>query len=381
MACGAPDPLDGPVVTFTRPGIAANVASLSVRRVTLEDLPRFAREVLSKLCENADRFPASASAALPGLHVSAYSDHGPLSGAIATGWTPAGAAEVVPGGSRSMRLFVSHPALGAFPEAAVWGERIFDPSAFSVRMEQAGLRGDYYHDIRYWQIYDLETRVGAQIMLDASGFPPWEPGSPLRSFLHWDYASRGMRLTHAGTLGVNGRGVMFAGAGGSGKSGTVLAGVLNGLDSVGDDYVLAGLQDGITAYPLFRTLKQDPAGWERLGLSKRLSRPASLNWQGKYQFHLDDIASRPIPARMAIIAMMVPKVSGASRTTIAPMARKDAVVALATSGLTQMTGDRTSGFRFFSDLTRLLPCYEVALGVDPKEIAETIREFIERTDA
>jgi hypothetical protein len=279
-----------------------------------------------------------------------------------------------------MRLLVSHPALGAFPDAAVWGESILDPIKFGRRLEEAGLRGDYFHDLRYWQIYDLETRVGAQLLLDASSFPPWEPGAPLRSFLHWDYASRGMRLAHAGTLGANGRGVMFAGAGGSGKSGTVLAGVLNGLDSVGDDYVLVGLDGGVAAYPLFRTLKQDLAGWERLGLEERLGRPASLNWQGKYQFHLDDIAVRPIPSRLSIVAMMVPKVARAERTTINPMARKDTMVALATSGLTQMTGDRTSGFRFFSELTRLLPCYEVSLGLDPKEIAETIREFIERTD-
>ena len=175
--------------------------------------------------------------------------------------------------------------------------------------------------------------------------------------------------------------VMFVGSGGSGKSGTVLAGLLNGLDSVGDDYVLVGLQDGTAAYPLFRTLKQDPAGWERLGLDARLQRPASLNWQGKYQFRLEDIASRPVPARMAMTAMMVPKVSGTGRTTITPMPRKEAIVALAAPGLMQMTGDRASGFRFFSELTRRLPCYEASLGVDPKEVAETIREFIERTGA
>jgi hypothetical protein len=343
-------------------------------------LPDFAREVLSMLNDGANRFPVSSSATLPGLQVQAHSDHGPLSGAIAAGWTSAGAGEAVPGGNRSLRLFVSHPALGAFPEAAVWGEPILDPNKFGQRLESVGLRGDYYHDLRYWQLYDLETRIGAQLMLDASGFPPWEPGAPLRSFLHWDFASRGMRLAHAGTLGVNGRGVMFAGAGGSGKSGTVLAGILNGLDSVGDDYVLVGLQDGVTAYPLFRTLKQDQAGWERLGLDAKLRRPVSVNWQGKYQFHLEDVVARPIPGKLAMTAMMLPKVAKTSRTTIAPMPRKDAMVALAMSGLTQMTGDRSSGFRFFSELTRLLPCYEVSLGVNPKEIAETIREFIERTD-
>ena len=353
--------------------------SPSVRRVTLDDLPRFARQVLSTAAENADRFPTRVSAVLPGLEVHAHSGHGPLKSAIANGWSSAGATEAVPGGHRSIRLFAAHPALGAFAETAVWGEPILDLTRLIARLEEAGLRGDYYHELRYWQLYDPKAGIGVQLMLDASGFPPWEPGAPFRSFLHWDYASRGMRLAHAGTLGVDGRGVMFVGSGGSGKSGTVLAGLLNGLDSVGDDYVLVGLQDGTAAYPLFRTLKQDPAGWERLGLDARLQRPASLNWQGKYQFRLEDIASRPVPARMAMTAMMVPKVSGTGRTTITPMPRKEAIVALAAPGLMQMTGDRASGFRFFSELTRRLPCYEASLGVDPKEVAETIREFIERT--
>ena len=74
-------------------------------------------------------------------------------------------------------------------------------------------------------------------MRSADGFPPWEPGAPLRSFLHWEYAARGMRLVHGGTLGIDGRGVVLAGSGGAGKSGTVVAGIMVGLDSVGDDYV------------------------------------------------------------------------------------------------------------------------------------------------
>jgi hypothetical protein len=371
-------PPDSPVVTFTQN--PKNLRSPPLRRVTLADLPRFAREVLSALAENADRFPAKALALLPGLEVSAHFGDGPLGATIANGWSSAGASEPMPGGKRSLRIFVSHPALGAFPETAVWGEQVFDPIEFGRRLEEAGLRGDYHHDLRYWQFYDAETGVGAQLMRDASGFPPWEPGAPLRSFLHWGYAARGMRLAHAGTLGHKGRGVMLVGAGGSGKSGTVLAGLLNGLDSVGDDYVLVGLEGDVAAYPLFRTLKQDRAGWERLGLGARLSLPASLNWQGKYQFHLEDVAVRPLPGRLTMTAMMVPRVSGASRTTIAPMSRKDAAVALTAPGLTQMPGDRTTGFRFFGELTRRLPCYEVLLGTDPKEIAATIGEFIERTD-
>ncbi len=120
-----------------------------------------------------------------------------------------------------------------------------------------------------------------------------------------------MRLAHAGTLGVDGKGIQLAGAGGSsGKSGTVVAGLLNGLDSVGDDYVLTDIVDGVTAYPLFATLKQDPKGFRRLGLKHRLKSPGLLNWQGKHQFLLENIAAQTTPARLDIIALVLPSIGG-----------------------------------------------------------------------
>ena len=43
---------------------------------------------------------------------------------------------------------------------------------------------------------------------------------------------------------VSGDGVLLAGAGGAGKSGTTLAGILHGLSSVGDDYVAVRANGG-----------------------------------------------------------------------------------------------------------------------------------------
>jgi hypothetical protein len=187
-----------------------------------------------------------------------------------------------------------------------------------------------------------------------------------------------MRLTHAGTLGANGKGVLLAGAGGAGKSGTVAAGLLNGLDSVGDDYVLIDLSNGVTARPLFSTLKQDPQGFARLGLKRRVPANGPLNWQGKHAFHIDDIAPRPVPATLDIVALVVPHISGGGASSIMPVSRRDAMIALAPSGIAQMPGERESGFRFFSDLTRLLPCYRLSLGTQPQEIAGTVADFLAR---
>ena len=114
---------------------------------------------------------------------------------------------------------------------------------FQEREVEAALRGTRYFlahdpDRGFWQAFDRHTGRGLQIMRGPDGYPPWEPGSPLRNFLHWQLLRPDRGLVHAGTLAEGETGVLLVGEGGSGKSGTVLAGLLNGLSTVGDDYVL-----------------------------------------------------------------------------------------------------------------------------------------------
>ena len=212
-------------------------------------------------------------------------------------------------------------------------------------------------------------------MAGPDAFPPWEPGAPLRAFLHWEYVAQGRRMTHAGSLGRDGRGVLLAGAGGAGKSGTVLAGLLGGLSSVGDDYVLVDLSgDRARAYPIFTTLKQDDRGTRRLDLDGMLG-PRPLNWQGKVQFRTTDIEADIARDGLSIGAILLPRI-GANATRVSVASRSEAMLALAPSAVYQMPGERESGFRFFGRLVSLLPAYHLDLGPDPREIAEALSTFI-----
>ncbi|MBZ9795306.1 serine kinase [Mesorhizobium sp. ES1-4] len=344
-------------------------------RVTLETLPDYARYVIAAAEGAASRYPTTRKVRLPWLELTAHLGHGVLADALSHAFVEAVHDQPEPS---ACRIFIAHPGIDGIPEPARWGDAHFTEHGFAKRLAEAGLRGHYFHDLDFWQVYDPQRRVGVQLMASADAFPPWEPGAPLRVFLHWEYAARGMRLTHAGTLGAGGKGILLAGSGGAGKSGTVAAGLLNGLDSVGDDYVLIDLAGGVTARPLFSTLKQDAHGFARLGLQQRLTAQGPLNWQGKHTFHIEGIAPRPVPMMLDIVALVVPHISGGGASSIMPMSRRDAMIALAPSGIAQMPGERESGFRFFSDLTRLLPCYRLSLGTQPREIASTIEDFLTR---
>lgn len=341
--------------------------------ISIDTVADHARDVIAMAQGVADGPHPPLSVRLPDLSVRVSSFDPDLAVAVARQFVPAPPAD----GAARMRVFILHPGVAGVGPPLPWDRRRpCHPQRLATVLAQAGLQAAYFDDLEHWHILDHASGVAVQLMRAPGDYPPWETGAPLRPFLHWHYAQAGQRLAHCGTLGVAGRGVVLAGGGGSGKSGTVIAGLMHGLQSVGDDYVLLDGGGTVTARPLFATLKQDPAGFRRLRLGRVLGDDLPLNWQGKHQFTIMDVAPQPVPERLAIGALLVPQVSGAGPSTITPMPRTEAMIALAASSIHQMPGERESGFRFLADITRRLPCYRLALGPDPGEIAARIGAFI-----
>lgn len=342
--------------------------------VSMDSVADYARLVLDEARSLRDRSGTRANVALPGLLADVLSFDPAMSEAVAGNF-----AQVPDAGAAAparLHAFIVHPGVEGVSSPLSWDVRQpCHPQRIADVLWEAGLQAAYFGDLDHWHVYDHSAATAVQLMRAPGRHPPWETGAPLRPFLHWHYALRGRRLAHAGTLGTGGKGVLLAGAGGSGKSGTVIAGLLHGLQSVGDDYVLLEAGSEIAAYPLFATLKQDPAGFRRLGLDRRLGN-LPLNWQGKHQFTMADVAARPVPERLSIGALLLPRIGGSGRTEIAPVGRAEAMIALAASSIYQMPGERESGFRFFGEITRRLPCFRLTLGPDPAEVADRLGAFI-----
>lgn len=274
------------------------------------------------------------------------------------------------------RILVSHGGTGGMPFPPVWAEPFYRERVLEAALAPTKYRVHYFLDKSFWQVFDVSTKRGIQLMQSPDMYPDWEPGSPLRNFLHWHFGALGLRLVHAGTLAEGGTGVLLAGSGGSGKSSTVVAGVIHGLQSVGDDYVVVRNRPSIVAYPLFSTLKQDPAGYDRLRLATVLDAPAAINWQGKHQFHMSDISKSVQPDKISIRALCIPKITHGSKTRVVPASHKEAFLALAPSGVSQIPADRDKGFAFYAGLARDLPCMTLELGTDPVEISGEVRKLI-----
>ena len=260
-----------------------------------------------------------------------------------------------------------------------WGGPSFSLGRLIDALERQGLRGSYDVDHDIWQVFDPASSEGVQVLATWGRLPPWDASLPLRNFLHWAYHAIGMRLIHAGTLGIGTTGVLLVGCGGSGKSGTTLAGVLAGLTSAGDDYVAVdAAATGPRAYPVSRLLKQDRPGLARLGGDPIERGFGAPNWQGKYEIELAALHPAAQAPVLELEAILIPRVAGGRRSHLRPATRHEAMMASAPSNLQQLPGTWKRGLAISAKLARALPAYHLELGSDANEVADCVGDFIAR---
>jgi hypothetical protein len=245
-------------------------------------------------------------------------------------------------------------------------------------MAASGLDGMLVGHGESWQVFDPDQSIGIETVSALHRLAPWERSTPLVNFLHWGFQARGMRLLHAGTLARDGVGVLVVGAGGAGKSGTVLSGIVNGLDSTGDDYIaLEHSADGVLSFPVTRLMKQDRAGLQRLGIDPD-DGFGSVNWQSKYEFDFARFGRGRRAPRLRLAGIVLPRIAWAARTEFVPVPAREAAMALIPSNLQQLPGGRPEGVRFVAEMARRLPAFRMNLGTDPAEIAGAVRDLIAR---
>jgi hypothetical protein len=269
--------------------------------------------------------------------------------------------------------YETHPEM----PRGIWTGATFGPRPLANGLEPTGINASLNTDERLLQFFDPLTGTGIEALARPGQFPPWIESFPVRNFLHWAYQAIGWRIVHAGALAVGGRGVMLVGAGGTGKSGAVLSGIIAGLDSAGDDYLALEITDAaVRAYPVARMMKQDAAGLRRLGLDPAARSLGPPNWQGKHEFDFEDIGAGRRARNIDLMAILLPRIANSRRTIVRPASAREAMMAFAPNNLHQLPDGWRQGLSFTATVARRLPAYHLDLGEDPSEIAGVMADFI-----
>jgi hypothetical protein len=220
-----------------------------------------------------------------------------------------------------------------FP-APPWGNNY----VYTHRGDIKGLSDDiirvaFNWDSKLLNLWHKERRIGLYWTLDSRTLPTYEWAAPLRTQLHWLGSHHGLQLTHAAAVGLEGRGLLLAGKGGSGKSTTSLACWSAGWQFVSDDYCWVGHEPRTRAYAVYKTAKLLPAAsdlpqWERV---EHLSSEKNV-------YQLDQLNRENLVTDLDLCALVLPRPEKVDSPALRPAALRDAQAALSLTTIAQLAG-------------------------------------------
>jgi hypothetical protein len=210
----------------------------------------------------------------------------------------------------------------------------------------------------------------------------YERGKPLARLLAEWYADQGLGLMHAGLVARDGRGVILAGRGGSGKSTAALAAARAGLEFLGEDYVgleLAG--EAVTGHSVYGSVFLDRAAADRfpeLAPHRVDSRSAR---EPKSVVLLAGAGAGWLSRSASVRAVALCRVADEASGRVRPASRAEALMALGPSSLLQIHGRRGDSLERLAQLVQRVPCFRLELGRDLGSVAPRIDEILERAGA
>ncbi|MEP7356401.1 MAG: serine kinase, partial [Anaerolineales bacterium] len=265
---------------------------------------------------------------------------------------------------------------GARMPAPPWSSADYSPRGEIAPYCHERYRAGYQLDAGLLSLLDVRRGLALLWTADAARLPRYELTFPARSILYWWAQVQALQMVHAGAVGHAGGGVLLVGKGGSGKSTTALACLQAGLDYAGDDYVLVDDQPTPRAHSLYCSGKLHAGHIGRLPVFLPLIHNHSHLTSEKALLYLNDAYAPQLVADLPLSAIVLPRVTGAARTSYRRVSTVQSLAALAPSTMRQLPGAGPADYAHFSRLARCLPAYTLDLGQDLAEIPAVVLRLI-----
>jgi hypothetical protein len=234
----------------------------------------------------------------------------------------------------------------------------------------------YNPDTRTWNLVSHARRAAIIWTADASNLPDWDDSAPCRDLFHWMTLPEASFLAHGAAIGINGKGILLAGAGGSGKSTTTAAAVHGGLNTVGDDFLLID-PERTRAHALYDTIKLDvrSAAWFPQIAAHAVNKEHVPAF--KARVHVSESLPLAFVTSLPLDAILLPRVGQHARTEITPATSAEALRALVPSTIFLVRGGEPETIRKASSFLRGMPAYHCLLGAEPSEAISVITDFFD----
>ncbi|MFN2420808.1 MAG: glycosyltransferase, partial [Gemmatimonadota bacterium] len=253
---------------------------------------------------------------------------------------------------------------------------------FTTRGDIWGMSSARIRSAFHWiefsvNVFDVERREGVFWVRSKGCVSNWTRGSPLRTLLHWSMEASGRQLVHAAAVGTDEGALLITGRGGVGKSTTALACLEAGMQFLGDDYVVVGLDPEPSVYRLYCSAKLTAEQLRRFPNLASLVGPGDFLEDGKALIVLDPSMRRQIPHSLPLRALVTPSFADTRESFLGTADPLDLQQAAAITTMSQLphAGPRTHAF--FERMARTLPVGRLHLGTEIDRIPAAIKSFLE----
>lgn len=205
-----------------------------------------------------------------------------------------------------------------------------------------------------------------------------ERARPFHRLLSVWFNDRDIQLLHSGLVSWRGRGVLFVGMAGAGKSTSSIACLRGGFGYLGDDHVwFEDTGDGsFTGHGLFASCLVTPEHLTRFPDLASHTEAANYAHEDKSLVYL----SRLFPERMersaTISVVALPRVVDSDETSFRPASKGEALLALAPTSVMFLPGANVRSLDKLGKLVERVPCYWLELGRDVDQIPDTVRRMV-----
>lgn len=249
--------------------------------------------------------------------------------------------------------------------------------AFSVLTAASG--GRYVSEERHDRMSWLDRCAGHVVgcMGSANRLYVDERARPFQRLLSVWFNDRKIQLIHSGLVSWEGRGVLFVGMGGAGKTTASISCLLDGFGYLGDDFLgLEENSDGsFTGYGIYASCLLTPKHLTRFPDLMPYERAANHAHEDKSLVYLSGLFPERLERSAPIEVIALPRVVDADETSFRTASKGEALLALAPTSVMFLPGANVRSLDKLARLVECVPCYWLELGRDVNQIARTVRQM------
>lgn len=275
--------------------------------------------------------------------------------------------------SPDLEIYVLHDRPGTEP-LDIW-KRFEQNSSDEKHRQLYSKNGQhllYQHESKVLAGFDSHAKKAYYYIPALHMLPFYERAAPMRMIFHHLAKAQGWSLVHGAAIGMDEKGILLVGAGGSGKTTTAISAALAGFDYLGDDYVILNPHDG-SILSLYQSGK---FRWDTETIIRGIGNMAvNTEADQKGIFFLNEGFAR-VAKKLTFSGMVIPRIGGESVSSYRRLSAAKALLVLSSSTIFQMPGSGKQTLQNISTAIQNVPAYELILGTCPEEINSQLIELI-----